>query len=231
MKVRLISQTTGSGEFQGKTAEDIIVYAARVSSSREDKFANPEGLLKYCMDNYHWSVFETSSMTFEIDTSIAVTRQLLRHRSFTFQEFSTRYSEVTGVEDIELREQAVKNRQSSTDKIGALFFDEHGSGYEIVPMYMHDHDDWMNRARRAVDTITNLYHEGIENGIAKECVRNILPLASSTKLFMTGNIRSWITFFNIRCDEHTQKETREVANAIKSIFKENLPIISKALNY
>ena len=113
MKVKIVSITQGVGEFKDRTAEDIIVYAARVSSPRKDKFESPEGLLKYCIDNKHWSIFETPSITFEIETSRAIGRQLLQHRSATFQELSQRYSYVTEYEPFELRKQAEKNKQSS----------------------------------------------------------------------------------------------------------------------
>jgi thymidylate synthase (FAD) len=218
-KVRLISQTTGAGEFAGKGMEDIVVYTARVSSNREDKFEEPEGLLRYCINGAHWSIFEVCSFTVEIETSVVVSRQILRHRSFTFQEFSQRYSKVSGFEPIELRKQATKNRQSSTDAFDPEIYLHNGSipASELVNRTLHG--------------IYEAYELLLKEGVAKESARSILPLASTTKLFMTGNLRSWITYFNVRCSEHTQKEHREVANAIKAIFKENLPIISKALNY
>lgn len=216
MKVKPISITTGIGEFQGKTAEEIIVYAARVSSSRENKFESYEKLLEYCIKNKHWSVFETAYITFEIETSRAIGRQALRHRSATFQEFSQRYSKIIGFEDIELRKQAKKNRQSSEEVINPVLSNGM-TAKESIDQLLKD--------------IYNLYIELIENGVAKETARNILPECTKTKMYMTNNLRNWIHFVEIRDEDHAQKEIRLIAKEIKKQLKEFFPITAKALKW
>lgn len=217
MKVKIVSITQGAGEFKGKTAEDIIVYAARVSSPRKDKFESPEGLLKYCIKNKHWSIFETPSITFEIETSRAIGRQLLRHRSATFQEFSQRYSEVTSFEPFELRRQAEKNRQSSTKVFDPLIDDGFISASEAINIH--------------TEQAEKLYKDLLIAGVAKESARFILPECAKTTMFMTNNLRNWIHFIQVRDDEHAQKEVREIAIEIKKVLKEHFPIVSVALGW
>ena len=199
-------------------AEEHIVEVARVSSKREDKRGNPEGLLNYLIKHRHWSPFEHSYMTVEIETSKAIGIQLIRHRSFTFQEFSQRYQDVNLLKDIfepiEFRKQAEDNRQSSTTT-----FDPETTEFMQNMVKMH------------FDSASELYSALIESGVARETARFVLPLATKTKIHMTGSIRSWIHFFDLRDDSHAQKEIQEVAQAIKAIFKEQFPIISNALNY
>lgn len=201
-------------------AEINIVEIARVSSSRVDKTEKPEGLIGYLIKNKHWSPFEHSFLTFEIVTSKAIGIQLLRHRSFTFQEFSQRYAKVEAIEPIELREQATTNRQSSTD-----IFD---------PSISSDYREGMSSNSVINKYLTigqELYKELLELGVAKECARMILPMATQTTIFMTGSIRSWIHFLDIRDDGHAQKEAQEIAREIKNIFIDQLPLISKAKEY
>lgn len=217
MKVKIVSISQGVGEFKGKTAEDIIVYAARVSSTRDDKFESPEGLLKYCIKNKHWSVFETPSITFEIETSRTIGRQLLRHRSATFQEFSQRYSEVPGFEDVELRVQASKNRQSSTYQFNPMMYGLEISAQELV-------SDYLEKGRE-------LYKDLINVGVAKESARFILPECAKTTMYMTNNLRNWIHFLQVRDDEHAQKEVRDIAIEIKKVLKDYFPIVSVALGW
>jgi len=199
-------------------AEEHIVEVARVSSKREDKRGNPEGLLNYLIKHRHWSPFEHSYMTVEIETSKAIGIQLIRHRSFTFQEFSQRYQDVNLLKDIfepiEFRKQAEDNRQSSTTT-----FDSETNEFMQNMVKMH------------FDSASELYSALIESGVARETARFVLPLATKTKIHMTGSIRSWIHFFDLRDDSHAQKEIQEVAQAVKAIFKEQFPIISNALNY
>ena len=205
MKVSLISTTP--------KAEENIVYIARVSSKREDKKSKPEGLLNYLIKHKHWSPFEHSHMSVEIETSKAIGIQLIRHRSFTFQEFSQRYQDVTLLgdmfEDIEFRKQCEDNRQSSTEIY-------EGSNAE---------------AKRILLDIKSLYQGLLEDGVARETARMILPLCTKTKIHMTGSIRSWVHFLELRDDEHAQKEIQLIAKEIKHIFTKEFPIISKALNY
>lgn len=205
-------------------AEVNIVEIARVSSTRTDKSEKPEGLINYLIKNNHWSPFEHSFITVEIVTSKAIGIQLLRHRSFTFQEFSQRYAKVTEVEPIELRWQADKNRQSSTDVIPynekiKLEFDEYDIDRIGVAI-----DDIIERSKKT-------YNYLLELGVAKECARMVLPMATQTTIYMTGSIRSWIHMLQIRDDAHAQKEVQLIAKEIKKIFIEQCPIISKALEW
>ena len=214
MKVTLLNVTPN--------AEEHIVEVARVSSSRKNKKNKPEGLLSYLVRHKHWSPFEHSYATFEIETSKAIGIQLIRHRSFSFQEFSQRYQDVNHLGDIfepvELRAQCEDNRQSSTEVIDPLV--------EIGPFST-------TRASHLIqDHLKNshkLYNELLKNGVAREQARMILPLATTTKIHMTGSIRSWIHFLELRDDEHAQKEIQLVAQEIKKHFKEQFPIISSAL--
>lgn len=192
------------------TAEELIVYNARVSNP-ENQLNTGTGarLLAYCIKHGHWSVFEQADMTVEIKTSRAIAAQILRHRSFSFQEFSQRYSEVVEIEPIELRRQAKNNRQSSEEIMG--FYDT-----ECVP--------W-----RIAEYLQAAYQTLLRNGVARECARMILPMATSTTLYMKGSVRSWIHYFKVRCDEHTQKEHRLIAEKIRAIFSEQFPVIAEAL--
>jgi len=207
MKVKLLSITPN--------AEEHIVEVARVSSSRENKKENYESLVKYLIVNKHWSPFEHSYMTFEIETSKAIAIQLLRHRSFTFQEFSQRYQDVNQLgnifEPVELRYQASNNRQSSTEPV------------DSIVLY--------NKVQMVLAACEQLYNNLIECGVSRETARMVLPMATKTKLHMTGSVRSWIHFLDIRDDQHAQLEIQMVAKAIKSIFAEHLPSIGRALKY
>lgn len=211
-------------ELVGRTpkAEEQIVYVARVSSSRKDKTSKPEGLINYLIKHNHWSPFEHATMTVEINTSKAIGIQLIRHRSFTFQEFSQRYQDVNLLEDmfedVELRKQCDDNRQSSSE-----VFDPNIKMESITP------------ASEAIASLlgkcNSLYDKLIEAGIAREQARMILPMCTKTKIYMTGSIRSWIHFLSIRDDGHAQKEIQQVAKEIKEIFKREFPMISSALGY
>ena len=194
-------------------AEELIAYCARVSSSNQ---FNPDiaKLLKYCINHGHWSVFETPYITVEINTSRAISSQILRHRSFTFQEFSQRYAAVADFETYPARRQDSKNRQNSIDDM--------------------DSEDkrWFVSAQDRIQLLSaSLYHDALDKGIAKEQARFLLPMSSKTKLYMTGNIRSWIHYLDLRCHIDTQKEHRDIALAIREILKKELPIISKAVSW
>lgn len=192
-----------------------IVEIARVSSTRTDKAEKPEGLINYLINNKHWSPFEHSFLTFEIVTSKAIGIQLLRHRSFTFQEFSQRYAKVENFEEFEIRRQADKNRQSSIDIFDPIITDTNAS-IEI---------------NKLLSSIKILYNNLISHGVAKECARMILPMCTQTTIYMTGSVRSWIHFLQIRDDAHAQKEVQLIAKKMKNIFIDELPIISSALNF
>mgnify|MGYP001232589158 CR=1 FL=1 len=214
MKVTLLNVTPN--------AEDHIVEVARVSSSRKDKKSKPEGLLRYLVQHKHWSPFEHGHATFEIETSKAIGIQLIRHRSFAFQEFSQRYQDVNRLGDIfepiELRAQCEDNRQSSTEVIDPkIQMETNLSASETI-------DAFLGKAH-------SLYNKLLEAGVAREQARMVLPLATTTKIHMTGSIRSWIHFLELRDDDHAQKEIQMVAKEIKRIFIREFPIISKGLNY
>lgn len=210
-------------------AEAEIVEIARVSSKRKDKSERPEGLINYLIKHKHWSPFEMANVCFEIETSKAIGIQLIRHRSFSFQEMSLRYQIPENVyegsifEDVKLRKQSDNNRQSSTESFN--------------PDILIQHDD-NNSEIKASKLITNhfndtekLYNLLIENGVARECARFVLPLALKTKIFMSGSIRSWLHFLEIRDDEHAQLEIQLIAKEIKTQLKEHLPIIASARNW
>ena len=208
MKVRILNITPD--------AERHMVEVARVSSSRSDKKEDYEGLLRYLIEHGHWSPFEHAFLTFEIETSKAIAIQLLRHRSFTFQEFSQRYQNVYKVDDevfekIQLRRQSNNNRQSSTDEIGW----QQDYLYELVEEHLK-HTNY-------------LYDLLLKEGVSRETARMILPMCTKTKMHMSGSVRSWIHFFSVRDDEHAQLEMQLVAKEIKSIFMRQLPVISRVL--
>ena len=222
-KVTLVTNTPN--------AEETIVEIARVSSKRNDKKAKPDGLINYLIKHKHWSPFEHASMTLEIETSKAIGIQLIRHRSFTFQEFSQRYQDVNLLGDmfepIELRKQAEDNRQSSTEVFDPL-----------LPKAELFLNPLMGTNYRASEAIHNfqviargIYNELLEAGVARETARMILPLCTKTKIYMTGTLRSWIHFFDLRDDAHAQKEIQELAKEGKEIFKQQFPVLSNALGY
>jgi thymidylate synthase (FAD) len=194
-------------------AENLVAYCARVSSKNQDN-PNIQKLVEYCIKHEHWSVFETAYITIEIETSRAISAQILRHRSFTFQEFSQRYAEVPDFITYKARRQDKKNRQASIDDM--KFEDRH----------------WFDIAQDRVQSLTAaLYLDALDRGIAKEQARFLLPMSSKTKLYMTGNIRSWIHYLDLRSKWDTQKEHRDIAIEIKEILKKELPIISKAVKW
>ena len=218
MKVTLLNVTPN--------AENHIVEVARVSSSRKNKKDKPEGLLSYLVRHKHWSPFEHGHATFEIETSKAIGIQLIRHRSFSFQEFSQRYQDVNRLGDIfepiELRAQCEDNRQSSTEIINPII---RGINPNIESTLASGAvNGFLSKAH-------DLYNQLLEAGVAREQARMILPLATTTKIHMTGSIRSWIHFLELRDDEHAQKEIQLIAKEIKRIFISEFPIISKALEY
>ena len=193
-----------------KSPEDIIAYCARVSNPTNQLNAETAPkLLKFLVKHKHWSPFEMVDMTMEIKTSRAIAAQILRHRSFSFQEFSQRYSQAQVLEKLELRKQAEKNRQSSTDK------------YQNAALH--------TRVREHIAKGVSLYNSLIEDGVAKESARMILPLTIETTMYMKGNVRSWAHYIDLRTEENTQKEHREIAQACKQVFQENFPTVSEAL--
>ncbi len=210
--------------------ENTIVEIARVSSSRKDKTAKPEGLINYLIRNKHWSPFEHGYITMDIETSKAIGIQLLRHRSFTFQELSQRYANVSKMtegnmfEPVEIRKQATDNRQSSEEVFNPIFqghVESLPQVWETGENLVNEHLFWTQRK----------YEMLIEAGVAREQARMILPMATKTRIYMTGNVRSWIHFVGLRDDKHAQKEAQEVARAVKEILIKELPLISKAIGW
>ncbi len=197
-------------------AEKTMAYIARVSNPKNQDNEKFAGLLKYCIKHNHWSVFEQSSMTLEIETTRGLGAQILRHRSFTFQEFSQRYADTNLLADeipmFDLRHQDTKNRQNSTD--------------DVPPNKKQDLQEKI--AEHFVEAM-DLYNELLASGIAKECARFILPLATPTRIYMTGSVRSWIHYIELRSGHGTQKEHMDIANACRMIFKDQFPITSTAL--
>lgn len=208
-------------------AELEIIEIARVSSTRKDKKEKPEGLLTYLINNKHWSPFEMANMCVEIVTSRAIGRQILRHRSFSFQEFSQRYSEATEFEEISIRKQATKNRQSSLEE-----FDPFITGvYPTSKGSSVSTELSSERIKQHIINSKDLYDDLIKVGVAKEQARMILPETTQTRFYMNGTLRSWIHFLEVRDDEHAQFEVQQIAREIKKIIKKELPVISKALKY
>ena len=198
--------------------ENQMAYIARVSNPNNQENESYAGLLKYCIKNEHWSVFEQAFMTLEINTTRGLAAQILRHRSFTFQEFSQRYSDVNLLdEDIpipNLRRQDKSNRQNSIDDLS-----------EEQTQLLQE------QIRLHFSQAKDLYEKLLSQGIAKECARFVLPLATPTRLYMTGSCRSWIHYINLRSGHGTQKEHMDIANACKAIFREVFPTTSQALGY
>jgi len=199
-------------------AEQHMAYVARVSNPKNqnnDKFA---GLLKYCIKHGHWSVFEQAFMTIEINTTRGLAAQILRHRSFTFQEFSQRYADTnlldTKIDVPDLRSQDNKNRQNSIDDIP-----------------VSKKENLQSKIATHFADAMHLYNELIKEGIAKECARFVLPLATPTRIYMTGNVRSWIHYIDLRSANGTQKEHMDVAKGVKEIFIEQFPNVSEALEW
>ena len=199
-------------------AEKHMAYVARVSNPKNqdnDKFA---GLLRYCIQHGHWSVFEQAFMTVEINTTRGLAAQILRHRSFTYQEFSQRYADSSLLADEiplpELRSQDLKNRQNSIDDVDPF----------LVEKYNGLMENYFKEGMK-------LYQQMLDDGIAKECARFVLPLATPTRLYMTGSVRSWIHYINLRSAHGTQKEHMDLVENVRSIFKEQFPTVSESLGW
>ena len=209
MTVKLVSITPD--------AEQLMAYIARVSNPSNQDNEKYAGLLKYCIKHNHWSVFEQSTMTLEIETTRAIAAQILRHRSFTFQEFSQRYAASTALGEIdlpELRKQDLKNRQNSTDDLDP----------EMVEKFNRQMITLFSSSKA-------LYESMLKQGVAKECARMVLPLCTPTRIYMTGSCRSWIHYINLRSAHGTQKEHMVIAEACRKVFTEQFPAVSEALEW
>ena len=210
MTVRLIQATPNP--------EENMAYVARVSNPNNQENPNYAGLLRYCIKHNHWSVFEQAYMTLEIETNRGIAAQILRHRSFTFQEFSQRYADSSLLSETiplpELRSQDTKNRQNSIDNVDPFVKQE----LEIA-------------MKKHFDSAMDIYKHMLEMGIAKECARFVLPLATPTRIYMTGSCRSWIHYIQLRSANGTQKEHMDVALACRDIFCEQYPTVAEALEW
>ena len=198
-------------------AEKTMAYIARVSNPSNQDNENFSGLLRYCIKHQHWSVFEQSTMTLEIQTTRAIAAQILRHRSFTYQEFSQRYADsnlLGNIELPELRRQDDKNRQNSID--------------DLEPEVVEKFNRQMNTL---FSSAFGLYNQMLEAGVAKECARMVLPLATPTRIYMTGSCRSWVHYINLRSAHGTQKEHMVIAEACREVFTEQFPSVSEALEW
>jgi len=210
MTVKIVSVTPD--------AEKHMAYCARVSNPNNQDNEKFSGLLKYCIKHQHWSIFEQAYMTVEIETTRAIAAQILRHRSFTFQEFSQRYADSSllgpKIPLPELRRQDTKNRQNSIDDLDA--FDVQNMEIQMTTLF---------------DSAMALYQQMLERGVAKECARNVLPLCTPTKIYMTGSVRSWAHYIDLRTANGTQKEHMIVAEGVRDVFKEQFPAVSEALEW
>lgn len=216
--VKLIALTQGAGELIEKNAQEVVSYVARVSNPNNQlNFDTAAGLLKYCIKHQHWSIFEHAYMTLEVSTTRGIAAQILRHRSFTFQEFSQRYADSTALGDIllpELRRQDTKNRQNSIDDLDPILVDK--LQRQMITLF---------------SSAKNLYLQMLDAGVAKECARFVLPLSVPTKIYMTGSVRSWIHYIDLRSANGTQKEHMDIATECKAIFSEQFPDIGSALDW
>ena len=210
MEVKLISVSPD--------AEKHMAYCARVSNPNNQENENYAGLLRYCIKHQHWSIFEQAFMTLEINTTRGLAAQILRHRSFTYQEFSQRYADSSLLGDSiplpQLRKQDEKNRQNSTDDLDPILTQE------LEVKMMNYFRDGMK-----------LYKEMLDAKVAKECARFVLPLATPTRLYMSGSVRSWIHYIELRSGHGTQKEHMDIANACKKIFTEQFPTVAEAMEW
>lgn len=215
--VKLISCTQGMGALEGKGPQEIISYVARVSNPHnQSSFHTAAGLLRYCIKHQHWSIFETASMTLEINTTRGIAAQILRHRSFTFQEFSQRYADTKllspNIDVPELRRQDQKNRQNSIN--------------DLPPGLREDYE---KKIEKHFSESMSLYNNLLDNGVAKECARFVLPLACPSRLYMTGSVRSWMHYIDLRSSNGTQEEHRRIAVECGEIFQEVFPDIAEAM--
>ena len=210
MTVKLISVTPD--------AEQTMAYVARVSNPANQDSENYAGLLRYCIKHNHWSVFEQAFMTLEIETNRGIAAQILRHRSFTYQEFSQRYADSSLLSDYipvpDLRRQDTKNRQNSIDDIAE---------YEKLTLQGKIQEHFAHSMQ--------LYKELLAHGVAKECARFVLPLATPTRIYMSGSCRSWIHYINLRSANGTQQEHMDIALECKKVFSEQFPTVAEALEW
>ncbi len=225
MKVELISKTLGVGSYKDLDSEEIIAAIARHGVIKEDNGK----LVKYLMDNAHWSPLQHISFGFKIETRRSISAQIFRHRSLNAQEYSLRYSEPIGYEEIELRKEHPTNRQSSTETIGTVTIDKEGWGY--VGDHNHKAYNAIVKASDALVRLEEAYSEMIKFGVAKECARDILPLCTKTTIHITATFRDLLGFLNVRSNEYSQKEVRDIANLIGEELEKEMPNIMNRIEW
>ena len=212
MNVRLVTKTQGVGKYEGLTSEEIISAISRHGVIKEDNGK----LVKYLMDNKHWSPLDMINFGFEIETSRAIGRQLLRHASIRPQEHSQRYSDRVLFEPIELRREHATNRQSSTEVFNPLIEDNIEAN-RVIDMFLLSAEA--------------LYNQLLEAGVAKECARMILPECTTTTMTFNGTLRSWLSFLNVRCDHHAQKEAVIIATFIGEALEKEMPSVFSTIDW
>lgn len=224
MRVELISKTTGAGKYKDLSTEEIIAAIARHGTIKEDNGR----LVKFLMDHKHWSPLQHISFGFRIETTRAISAQIFRHRSLNAQEYSLRYSEPIGFEDIELRKEHPTNRQSSTEVFNP------GIVKYINPWTGEDEGDMFDAntiIKEYLGDIKELYNKLIKVGVAKECARGILPLCTKTTIHITATFRDLLGFLNVRMEKGTQKECRDIAAAIGEALEKEMPDVMKTIDW
>ena len=219
MNVQLVTKTQGVGKYEGLTSEEIISAIARHGVIKDDSGK----LVKYLMDNKHWSPLDMINFSFEVETSRAIARQWLRHSSLKPQEHSQRYSDKVVFENIELRREHATNRQSSTEVFNPIVEGNYDTIQEDIQADILIGD--------LLKQIEEAYQGLIEAGVAKECARMILPECTQTTLTFNGSLRSWLSFLNVRCDHHAQKEIQELATLVGEILEQEMPKVFSSINW
>lgn len=228
MKVELVSKTVGVGKYEDLTSEEIVSAIARHGIIKEDKGK----LINYLMKNKHWSPLDMINFTFEVETTRAIGRQWLRHASLRPQEHSQRYSDRVLFESFELRLEDKVNRQSSTDVVTKIRFKDGISGTSTIKKDDYSiYGDIGFEIVKYLEKTRELYEKGIKLGIAKECMRNILPECTTSTLSFNGTLRSWLSFLNVRCDHHAQKEIVELANLIGEALEKEMPNVFSSIDW
>lgn len=225
MKIELVSKTHGVGKYEGLTSEQIVAAVARHGVIKEDNGK----LVKYLMDNAHWSPLQHIFFSFKVETSRAISAQIFRHRSLNFQETSQRYQEIQEFEEISLRREHPINRQSSTEWMANI---NHSSRFLSTNGKLNEEENEFNyEVLQLLENIEATYRKGLELGISKECMRMILPMCSKTTIHISGTLRDLLAFLNVRLDPHSQEEVRDIAHSIGKILEKELPGVFSNLDW
>lgn len=223
MKVELVTKTIGVGKYQELNPDQIIAAVARHSKIKEDNGK----LVKYLISHAHWSPLEHVHYTFYIETSRAISAQLMRHWTLHAQEFSGRYSKSNNIEPVEFRLSHKSNRQSSTTPV-ALIYEDFSIKFDTDNPKIKKA---VLKASKCLENTLQVYEELLNAGIARETARSILPMNTKTYVHLTGNLRDWLSFLNVRCDEHAQKEIQDIAAQIGNRLEEHHPDSMSLLNW